>query len=35
MDGGLCLHTLSSTLKDGVFIASPPLYSAVKNENEI
>ena len=35
IDGGLCLHPPSSTSKDGVFIAKPPLYPAVKNENEI
>ena len=38
IDGGLCLHLPlppSSTLKDGVFITYPPLYPAVKNDNEI
>ena len=35
IDGGLCLHLLSSTSKDGVFIAYPPLYPAVKNDSEI
>ena len=35
IDGGLCLHTPSSTTKDGAFITQPPLYPAVKNDNEI
>ena len=35
IDGGLCPHFPSSTSRDDVFIALPPFYSAVKNDNEI
>ena len=30
IDGGVCLHPPCLTSKDGVFIAQPPLYPAVK-----
>ena len=32
---GVCLHPPCLTSKDGVFIAWPPLYPAVKNYSEI
>ena len=35
INGSLCLRSPSSTSKDGVFIAEPPLYPAVKNDIEI
>ena len=35
IDGGVCLHPPRLTSKDGVFIAQPPLYPAVKNYSEI
>ena len=35
IDDGLCLYPPSSTSKDGVFTAWPPLYPALKNGNDI